>query len=71
MTKNRNDKEFKKDGRRTEVVLSPEGYENLTSTKLFKESVARGLNDLESGNVFTTKELKKRLLKNKTSHHNQ
>lgn len=48
-------------GRPAGVLLSPFEYDKLVDRKLFIDSVNRGLADVESGNVFTTKELKDEL----------
>ncbi|MFQ5603921.1 MAG: type II toxin-antitoxin system Phd/YefM family antitoxin [bacterium] len=53
-------------GRPAGVLLSPSEYDELVYKRHFLDSVNRGLSDAESGNVYSTKELKKELDK-KTS----
>lgn len=50
-------------GRPAGVLLSPLEYDKLIDRKLFIDSVNRGLADVESGNVYTTEELKDELNK--------
>ena len=48
-------------GRPAGVLISPSEYDELVHKKLFLNSVSRGLSDIESGNVYSTKELKEEL----------
>ena len=48
-------------GRPAGVLISPSEYDELVHNKLFLNSVNRGLSDIESGNVYSTKELKDEL----------
>ncbi len=48
-------------GRPAGVLISPSEYDDLVHKKLFLDSVNRGLSDIESGNVYSTKELKQEL----------
>ncbi len=48
-------------GRPAGVLLSPSEYDELVYKRHFVDSVNRGLSDAESGNVYSTKELKKEL----------
>ncbi len=48
-------------GRPAGVLLSPSEYDELVYKRHFLDSVDRGLSDAESGNVYSTKELKKEL----------
>jgi len=48
-------------GRPAGVLISPSEYDDLVHKKLFLNSVNRGLSDIESGNVYSTKELKEEL----------
>ena len=52
-------------GRPAGVVLSPSEYDELVHKKLFIDSVIRGLSDAESGNVYSTNELRVELNKRK------
>jgi len=46
-------------GRPAGVLLSPAEYDELVYKRHFLDSVKRGISDAESGNVYSTKELKK------------
>ncbi|MCK5146931.1 type II toxin-antitoxin system Phd/YefM family antitoxin [bacterium] len=48
-------------GRPAGVLLSPNEYDNLIHSKIFVDSVNRGLSDVESGNTFSTEEVKSKL----------
>jgi prevent-host-death family protein len=48
-------------GKPTGVLLSPSEYDDLIHAKSFLQSVERGISDAETGNVYTTKELRKEL----------
>ncbi len=48
-------------GRPAGVLLSPAEYDELVYKRDFLDSVKRGISDAESGNVYSTKELKKEL----------
>ena len=48
-------------GRPAGVLISPSEYDELVHKKVFLNSVSRGLSDIESGDVFSTKELKEKL----------
>ncbi|OQX95260.1 prevent-host-death protein [candidate division KSB1 bacterium 4572_119] len=48
-------------GRPAGVLISPSEYDELVHKKLFLNSVNRGLSDVESGKVYSTKELKEEL----------
>ena len=50
-------------GRPAGVVLSPSEYDELMHKKLFIDSVIRGISDAESGNVYSTDELREELNK--------
>jgi prevent-host-death family protein len=52
-------------GRPAAVMLTPEEYDKLQSTKLFVESVARGINDAESGRILSTDQLRDELKKSR------
>lgn len=53
-------------GRPAGVLISPSEYDELVHKKLFLNSVNRGLSDIESGNVYSTKELKEQLKARRT-----
>lgn len=44
-------------GRAAGVLMSPEEYDNLRDSKLFTDSVVRGIKDADEGRVFTKKEV--------------
>ena len=48
-------------GRPAGVLLSPSEYDDLVYKRHFLDSVERGISDAESGNVYSTKELKREL----------
>ena len=48
-------------GRPAGVLISPSEYDELVHKKLFLNSVNRGLSDIESGNIYSTEELKEEL----------
>ena len=50
-------------GRPAAVLLSPEEFDNLQYNKLFVDSVTSGMEDVESGNIYETNELKEELKK--------
>jgi len=52
-------------GKPAGVLLSPIDYDALVYRKSFLDSVNRGIADAESGNVYTTEELKEELEKRK------
>ncbi|MCK7505290.1 MAG: type II toxin-antitoxin system Phd/YefM family antitoxin, partial [Desulfobacterales bacterium] len=45
-------------GKPAGVLLAPSDYDELVYKKAFVDSVNRGISDTESGNVYSTKELK-------------
>lgn len=53
-------------GKPAGVLLSPAEFDELRKTKLFVESVARGLTDSEKGDVITTDLLKAALKKERS-----
>jgi len=50
-------------GKPAGVLLSPLEYDELIYRKAFLDSVNRGIADADSGNVYTTEELKEELEK--------
>ena len=48
-------------GKPAGVLISPEEFDKLRETKLFIDSIARGLSDSEQGDVLTTTQLKNQL----------
>ncbi len=52
-------------GRPAGVLLSPEEYDELVYRKSFLDSVQRGLNDIEKGNIYTTEQVLQKLVKDR------
>ncbi len=50
-------------GKPAGVLISPSEFDELRNTKLFFESVSRGLSDSDKGKVFSTSKLKTELKK--------
>ncbi len=54
-------------GKPAGVLISPSEFDNLRQTKLFIDSISRGLSDSENGEVLSTKQLKSELQKRRTT----
>jgi prevent-host-death family protein len=54
-------------GKPAGVLISPKEFDALRETKLFIESISRGLKDLENGDVYNTTQLKNELSKRRIS----
>ncbi len=54
-------------GKPAGVLISPKEFDDLRETKLFIESISRGLKDIENGDLYSTSQLKNELKKNRTS----
>lgn len=52
-------------GRPAGVLITPEEYDKLMYTKLFTESINRGIQDIQKENVYTTSELKEIIQKSR------
>ena len=48
-------------GRPAGVLIAPEEYDKLVYNKMFTESINRGIQDIKSGNIISTSELKNKL----------
>lgn len=48
-------------GKPAAVVMSPEEFDNMQYTKRFRQSVNQGLKDIDSGNSFSTEQIKNKL----------
>ena len=48
-------------GRPAGVLITPEEYDKLTYSKMFSESIDRGIQDINTGNIFSTSELKRKI----------
>lgn len=54
-------------GKPAGVLVSPTEYDSLNETKLFIESISRGLADSENGDLLTAAQLKNELKKFRSS----
>jgi len=54
-------------GRPAGVLITPEEYDNLTYTRIFSESINRGITDINAGKIYTTLELKEKLQESRKS----
>jgi prevent-host-death family protein len=57
-------------GKPAGVLLSPSDYDELVYKKSFLDSVGRGLANAESGQVYSTRELKAALIERKSRNEN-
>ena len=48
-------------GRPAAVLITPEEYDKLVYTKVFTESINRGIQDINAGDIFSTSELKDKI----------
>jgi prevent-host-death family protein len=53
-------------GKPAGVLISPSEFDELRHTKIFIESISRGLSESEKGEVFSTLKLRKELQKTRT-----
>jgi antitoxin YefM len=53
-------------GKPAGVLISPTEFDELRQTKLFIDSISRGLSNSEKGEVFSTSQLRSELLKKRT-----
>jgi antitoxin YefM len=53
-------------GKPAGVLISPSEFDELRQTKLFIDSISRGLSNSEKGEVFSTSQLRSELQKNRT-----
>jgi len=58
-------------GKPAGVLISPSEYDELVHKKLFLDSVSRGLSDVESGKVYSTRELKEKLKERRTARNSE
>jgi len=54
-------------GKPAGVLISPAEFDKLRQTKLFIESVSRGLTDSDKGEVFSTSQLRDELKRSRSS----
>jgi prevent-host-death family protein len=53
-------------GKPAGVLMSPSEFDELRDTKLFIDSISRGLSDSDSGDVYSTSQLKNELKKSRS-----
>ncbi|MFA5805168.1 MAG: type II toxin-antitoxin system Phd/YefM family antitoxin [Melioribacteraceae bacterium] len=53
-------------GKPAGVLISPSEFDELRQTKLFIDSISRGLSDSEKGEVLSTSQLRKELRKTRS-----
>lgn len=54
-------------GKPAGVLMSPSEFDELRETKLLIDSISRGLSDSESGEVYSTSQLKNELKKSRSA----
>ncbi|MGB5530121.1 MAG: type II toxin-antitoxin system Phd/YefM family antitoxin [Ignavibacteriaceae bacterium] len=54
-------------GKPAGVLISPAEFDELRQTKLFIESISRGLSDSDKGEVFSTSQLRDKLKRSRSS----
>ncbi len=64
---NKNSLIVTQNGKPAGVLISPKEFDKLRETKLFIDSISRGLSDSEQGNLLTTTQLKNQLKKRRTA----
>jgi prevent-host-death family protein len=57
-------------GRPAGVLITPAEYDSLTYKRLFAESVSRGVQNIESGEVYSTDEVKEKIKSARASRQN-
>lgn len=60
---NKNSLVITQNGRPAGVLISPFEYDELRETKLFIESISKGLSDSEQGKVYSTSQMRDKLKK--------
>lgn len=60
---NKNSLVITQNGRPAGVLISPSEYDELRETKLFIESISKGLSDSEQGKVYSTSQMRDKLKK--------
>jgi len=63
---NRNSLIITQNGKPAGVLISPCEYDEIRQTKLFIDSISRGLSDSDKGEVFSTSQLRNELQKTRT-----
>ncbi len=60
---NKNSLVITQNGRPAGVLISPSEFDELRETKLFIESISKGLSDSEQGKVYSTSQMRDKLKK--------
>jgi antitoxin YefM len=63
---NRNSIIITQNGKPAGVLMSPSEFDELRTTKLFIDSISRGLSDSDSRDVYSTSQLKNELKKSRS-----
>ncbi len=58
---NRNSLIITQNGKPAGVLISPSEFDKMRETKLFIDSISRGLSDSDKGNVFSTSQIRSEL----------
>jgi len=58
---NRNSLIITQNGKPAGVLISPSEFDELRETKLFIDSISRGLSDSDRGNVYSTSQIRSEL----------
>jgi prevent-host-death family protein len=53
-------------GKPAGVLISPSEYDEMRQTKIFIDSISRGLSDSDKGEIFSTSQLKSELQKSRS-----
>ena len=54
-------------GKPAGVLISPSEYDEMRQTKIFIDSIARGLSDSDKGEIFSTSQLRSELQKSRSA----
>jgi len=63
VNENKNSLIITQNGKPAGVLISPNEFDELRETKIFIESISKGLSDSEKGEKYSSSEIKKLLLK--------
>lgn len=62
---NKNSLIITQNGKPAGVLMSPSEFDEMRTTKLFIDSISRGLSNSENGEVYSTSQLRSELKKNR------
>jgi len=62
---NKNSLIITQNGKPAGVLMSPSEFDEMRTTKLFIDSISRGLSNSENGEVYSTSQLRNELKKNR------